>query len=407
MADAANRILTQEPDALARFNYAVPADVDAVVRKALAKDPAFRYQSARELYVDLHHARERLQRESTASRLSLRPGALLPPVGFGQAAASPAAATGRTVAVLTFANLTGNPADEWIGQGIAESLTADFAKVRGLKTIPREQMFDVQRELSNAQGRIVDERQSIELGRRLGATWVVGGAVQRLGDRVRVTAQTIAVDEGRSVSTVKLDGSMDHIFDLQDKLVEELVRQGLQRELQSSEKRAIVEDARSPEAYEAYSRGMLNLRIATQESAERAIALFERALELDPGYLDALIALGERPAAAGLVPVAARTCSSAARRCWRRPSRSRPRAPRPTSGWGRRWPASAPSTRRKPRSARDSRWSPTAPWPTVSSAGCCGWAGPGSTTPSPTSLGPPSWRRRAATPICSWRCSTP
>ncbi len=292
MADAANRILTQEPDALARFNYAVPADVDAVVRKALAKDPAFRYQSARELYVDLHHARERLQRESTASRLSLRPGALLPPVGFGQAAASPAAATGRTVAVLTFANLTGNPADEWIGQGMAESLTADFAKVRGLKTIPREQMFDVQRELSNAQGRIVDERQSIELGRRLGATWVVGGAVQRLGDRVRVTAQTIAVDEGRSVSTVKIDGSMDQIFDLQDKLVEGLVRQGLQRELQSSEKRAIVEDARSPEAYEAYSRGMLNLRIATQESAERAIALFERALELDPGYLDALIALG-------------------------------------------------------------------------------------------------------------------
>ena len=73
MADTANRILTQEPEALARFNYAVPADVDAVVRKALAKDPAFRYQSARELYVDLHHARERLLRESTAGRLAMRP----------------------------------------------------------------------------------------------------------------------------------------------------------------------------------------------------------------------------------------------------------------------------------------------------------------------------------------------
>ena len=143
------------------------------------------------------------------------------------------------MAVLTFANLTGNPADEWIGQGIAESLTIDFAKVHGLKAIPREQMFDVQRELSNAQGRVVDERQAIELGRRLGATWVVGGAVQRLGERVRLTAQTIAVDEGRSVSTVKLDGAMDHIFELQDQLVEELVRQGLQRELEQSEKRAI------------------------------------------------------------------------------------------------------------------------------------------------------------------------
>ena len=293
MADTAHRILTQEPDALARFNYAVPADVEAVVRKALAKDPEFRYQSARELYVDLHHARERLVRESSASgaRVTWRPGMLLPPVGFGQPA--PVRPAGeRTVAVLTFANLTGNPADEWIGQGIAESLTIDFAKVRGVKPIPREQMFDVQRELSNAQGRVVDERQSIELGRRLGATWVVGGAVQRLGDRVRLTAQTIAVDEGHSVSTVKLDGTMDQIFELQDRLVEELVRTGLQRELQSSEKRAIGEDVRSPEAYEAYSRGMLNLRIATQESTERAIALFERALELDAGYVEALVALG-------------------------------------------------------------------------------------------------------------------
>jgi TolB-like protein/predicted Ser/Thr protein kinase len=293
MADLANRILNQEPEALARFNYAVPADVDAVVRKALAKDPDYRYQSARELYVDLHHARERIMRESTASgqRVTWRPGMLMPPVGFGQPAPPPAP-TGRTVAVLTFANLTGNPTDEWVGQGMAESLTADFAKVRGLKTIPREQMFDVQRELSNAQGRLVDERQSIELGRRLGATWVVGGAVQRLGERVRVTAQTIAVDEARTVSSVKLDGTMDGIFELQDRLIEELVRQGLQRELEQSEKRAIGGDVRSPEAYEAYSRGMLNLRTATQESVERAIALFEQALALDADYLEALIALG-------------------------------------------------------------------------------------------------------------------
>jgi TolB-like protein/predicted Ser/Thr protein kinase len=293
MADSANRILNQEPEALARFNYAVPADVDAVVRKALAKDPDYRYQSARELYVDLHHARERIMRESTASgqRVTWRPGMLMPPVGFGQPAPPPAP-TGRTVAVLTFANLTGNPTDEWVGQGMAESLTADFTKVRGLKTIPREQMFDVQRELSNAQGRLVDERQSIELGRRLGATWVVGGAVQRLGERVRVTAQTIAVDEARTVSSVKLDGTMDGIFELQDRLIEELVRQGLQRELEQSEKRAIGGDVRSPEAYEAYSRGMLNLRTATQESVERAIALFEQALALDADYLEALIALG-------------------------------------------------------------------------------------------------------------------
>ena len=107
------------------------------------------------------------------------------------------------MAVLTFANLTGNPADEWVGQGMAESLTTDFAKVRGLRSISREQIFDVQRRAGGLQGRMVDERQSIDLGRRLGATWVVAGAVQRLGDRVRITAQTIAVQEGRTVSATE------------------------------------------------------------------------------------------------------------------------------------------------------------------------------------------------------------
>ncbi|MEP7118054.1 MAG: serine/threonine-protein kinase, partial [Acidobacteriota bacterium] len=117
MADTADRILNHEPEALARFNYAVPADVDALVRKALAKDPAFRYQSARELIVDLHHASERLRNDGKSSGLrTWRPGMHLPPVGFGQAAPAPPPAE-RSVAVLTFANLTGNPADEWVGQG--------------------------------------------------------------------------------------------------------------------------------------------------------------------------------------------------------------------------------------------------------------------------------------------------
>ena len=292
MTDTADRILNQEPEALARFNYAVPADVEAVVRKALSKDPAFRYQSARELYVDLHHARERLLREShSASPHTWRPGMHVPPVAVGQPAPA-AVSTERSVAVLTFANLTGNPADEWVGQGMAESLTTDFAKVRGLRSISREQIYDVQRSAGGLQGRMVDERQSIDLGRRLGATWVVAGAVQRLGDRVRITAQTIAVQEGHTVSATKIDGTMNDMFELQDRLIEDLVRQGLQRELEQSERRALGAEAHSPEAFEAYSRAMLNLRMATTESVERAIALFEQALDLEQDYVDALIALG-------------------------------------------------------------------------------------------------------------------
>lgn len=293
LAESAERLLTQEPEAIARFNYAVPADVEAVARKALAKDAAFRYQSARELYLDLHHARERVVRDRpSGAAYTWRPGMHLPPVGFGQAATPAPASREGSVAVLAFANLTGNPADDWVGQGMAESLTADFAKVRGLRSISREQIFDVQRGAGSTPARMEDDRQSIELGRRLGATWVVSGAVQRLGDRVRVTARTIAVHEGRTVSSVKLDGTLAGIFDLQDRLVEELARQGLQRELEQSEKRAIGAEAHAPEAYEAYQRGLLNLRVATEDAVQHAIGLFERAIGIEPGYVDALVALG-------------------------------------------------------------------------------------------------------------------
>ena len=94
------------------------------------------------------------------------------------------------------------------------------ARGAGYKACPRDALCQVQRPLIPADAvyrrhidvqraaggpaRMEDARQAIELGRRLGATWVVAGAVQRMGERVRVTGQTIAVEEGHTVSSVKV-----------------------------------------------------------------------------------------------------------------------------------------------------------------------------------------------------------
>jgi len=291
MADVADRIMNREPEAIGRYSYSVPGEVETIVRKALEKDPAFRYQSAREFYVDLANARRRL-REAPAAGASAWRG----PIDFSDPASglptSPAKDDTRSVAVLAFTNITGDAADEWIGQGIAESLTADFAKIGGLAVIPREHVFELQRNLQ-AIGRGADDRHSLDLGRRLGAMFVVTGAYQRLRDRVRITAQVIEVPTGRSAATVKLDGSIDQIFELQDRLVQDLAQTGMAHELATSERVAIAGDtAVSLEAFEAYSRGMLNLRMASRDAVDRGIGLFERALELSPGYVEAMVALG-------------------------------------------------------------------------------------------------------------------
>jgi serine/threonine protein kinase/tetratricopeptide (TPR) repeat protein len=293
LGEIADRVLHHEPDAIARFNYAVPDEVETIVRKALQKRPEFRYQTARDLYIDLLTARRRLSSDSG------RRSAWLSPIDFADAAAPlptptpPGAARPTrevTVAVLNFTNITGNAADDWIGQGIAESLTADLTRITTIAVVAREQIFELQRSLSEL-GRNVDERQAIELGRRLGATVTISGAYQRLGARIRITCQAIDVATGLQKTTVKVDGELDNLFELQDRLVTELTS-GLAVEVQQQDRAAMdLVGTESIDAFQAYSRGMLNLRLAGRESMERAVSLFERALELDPNYVEAMVEL--------------------------------------------------------------------------------------------------------------------
>ena len=108
---------------------------------------------------------------------------------------------------------------------------------------------------------------------------------------VRITANFVDVATGELRGTVKVDGKIEDIFALQDRIVYEL-SQGLNLALQGSEVAGIEKrETRSVEAYESYARGMMNLRQATRESIDRAIAAFEDATRHDPEYSIAWAAL--------------------------------------------------------------------------------------------------------------------
>jgi tetratricopeptide (TPR) repeat protein len=270
-----DHILHETPPAVSRYTAGVPPALDAVVARALEKDPDFRYQSAREMHRDLREVREMLDLPRSTGRM---------------AAPAQAGAIQNSVAVMTFTNITREPVDDWIGTGVAETVSSDLKNIHGLTVIGRARVYDALRNLTT--GAHLKDSLAIDVGRRLGATWVVVGGYQRMGDVVRITANFVEVATGELRRTVKVDGRIDDIFALQDKIVFEL-SQGLNVVLRGSEIADIERrETRSVEAYESYARGMMNLRQATRDSMDRAIAAFEDATHHDPDYALAWAALG-------------------------------------------------------------------------------------------------------------------
>ena len=256
-----DRLVHQEPAAVARFNYGAPYELERILRKALQKDPNSRYQSAREMFIDLRNLRRELDSGARTAGVNSYPTSEYQPTAMLPDSA--ALATGaiehpkleNAVAIMTFTNITREPADDWIGSGIAETVTADLKNVRGLSVIGRERIFELLKHLGNEGAEDFDETFAIDVGRRLGAAWLIGGGYQRVGEMLRITARFIDVKTGVVVKTVKIDGKISEIFNLQDRIVYEL-SQGLNLELGTSEITEIErEETQSVEAYENFSRG--------------------------------------------------------------------------------------------------------------------------------------------------------
>jgi non-specific serine/threonine protein kinase len=272
-----DRILHEIPPPASRYAATIPQSFDAVIARALEKSPTFRYQSARDMQADLR---------DVARELDATPRVTTSRVAAGHGG-SPIE---RSVAVMTFANITREPADDWIGTGIAETVSSDLKNIHGLTIIGRARVYDALRNLSS--GAHLDDSLAIDIGRRLGATWVVVGGYQRLGELVRITANFVDIETGEVRRTVKVDGRIGDIFALQDKIVYDL-SQGLNLALRGTEIAGIERrETKSVEAYESFARGMMNLRLASRDSIERAIAAFEEAIKQDAEYAMAWSALG-------------------------------------------------------------------------------------------------------------------
>jgi TolB-like protein/Tfp pilus assembly protein PilF len=240
--------------------------VEAILRRMLAKDRDQRQGDMREVCAELAAVRSGSPPPAPAA---LPPGA-------------------PAVAVMSFVNITRNHEDDWLGTGIAETVTADLKSAEGLTVVARGRIHETLRKLG-AVGGEADEGVALRAGRELGARWVLLGGFQRAGEAVRVTARLTEVQTGLVVHTVKIDGRLSEIFELQDRIA---------RELSSALRLTPAPPERGPdetrviEAYEAFAKGVINLQVESFESLDRAVFLFERAVDLDPGYARAHLELG-------------------------------------------------------------------------------------------------------------------
>lgn len=180
------------------------------------------------------------------------------------------------VCVLPFANMSGDPEQEYFSDGITEDVITDLSKISALWVAARNTAFAFK-------GKNVDV---LQVARQLKASHVLEGSVRKAGRRVRITAQLINGASGGHVWAERYDRDLDDIFAVQDQISEAIVA-ALKLKLLPEEKKAIEQrDTTNPEAYKLYlmARHSLMGNVGAARSSDAIIRLCQRATQIDPNY---------------------------------------------------------------------------------------------------------------------------
>ncbi len=179
-----------------------------------------------------------------------------------------------SIAVLPFVNMSGDPQQEYFSDGMSEDLLTDLSQISALTVISRTSSFAYK-------GQSADVR---EVGMALGASYVIEGSVRKVGDRVRITAQLIDTANGEQLWAERYDRQLDDIFRLQDEVRAKIVA-ALEVELATGETTPMAtRGTDSIEAYDLVMQGRYREASFTEEGIKAAIGLYQKALEIDPGY---------------------------------------------------------------------------------------------------------------------------
>jgi serine/threonine-protein kinase len=325
-AETMNAVINEPHSPVIELNANLPPQLATIIDRALAKKPGDRYQAMQQLLEDLRVVAQahwstatipagvsvpyvRPQRKSSLrgvgrwiGRLFGRetssgaPRSQVPIPGQGASSSETIrepitkTRTGPSIAVLPFVNLSPDPENEYFCDGLAEELIDALTKMEALRVVSRSASFQFK-------GEAHDIRQ---IGEHLNVNHVLEGSVRKAGNRLRITAQLISVDEGYHLWSEKYDRELEDVFAIQDEITEKIVDQ-LKVKLVGEESVPRVKPAtQNVEAYTLYLKGRFYWNKRTEEGIRKGIEYFQQAIELDPDYAVAYAGMADCYSVLGL-----------------------------------------------------------------------------------------------------------
>jgi len=284
----AAEILQQAPPPPTQVNSRIPGGLEEVILKCLEKNPADRYQSAKELQNQLERWRSVSRSDSARPDRAWRKRRVWPLlVGAGVVTLVVVVMAGywytrsggqtspiTTLAVLPLANLSADANQQYLADGMTEALITDLSKIRALKVISRTSVMRYKG----------GTKPLTAIARELGVDGIVEGSVQRSGDRVRITAQLIRGSTDTHLWAESYERNFRDVLALQSDVAQAIARE-IKVVVTPEESKKIVHDRPvNPEAYEAYLKGQAHWYRLSREHMDSALGYFELALQKDPDY---------------------------------------------------------------------------------------------------------------------------
>jgi adenylate cyclase len=187
-----------------------------------------------------------------------------------------------SIVVLPFDNMSAEPGQDYLADGIVEAITAALSCIRSFFVIARSSAFTYKGRATNAR----------DIGKELGVAYLLEGSVQKAGNRLRIIVQLIETEGGAHVWSSRFDGAIDEFFDLEDRITEQVAGA-----LQPSIRIAEIERSRRKRpqdlgSYDYTMRAMPHVWALEKEESARALELLDKALLIDPKYPLALSLAG-------------------------------------------------------------------------------------------------------------------